>query len=85
MDWETLVVAMFGWQVIGFLTLMLLAVKVSFIGKCTNFDFFMPTYIYEHCKVNWFGAIILFLFVNLLCPVWSIGFWFYKLCTIGRK
>lgn len=85
MDFELLTYILFYWSILGFLALITLILKVHFIGDCPNCDFFMPTYIYKHCKVNWFGAAVLCLFINILCPVWSIGFWFYKLCTVGRK
>lgn len=81
-----LIISVFpAWNVLGFITLMVLGICFDFIGKCRNSDFFMPTYIYKHCRVNYFGAIMLCLFVNGLCPFWSLGFWFYKLCTVGRK
>lgn len=33
-------------------------------------------------KLNWFGVICLTIFVSLLCPAYTIGYWFYKLCTV---
>ena len=45
----------------------------------------IPTELYKHYKVNYFGCFWLTLFANLLCPLFTIGFWFYKLCTVGRK
>ena len=44
-----------------------------------------PLWIYEHYKVNWFGAMWLCIFYHLLAPVYAICYWFYKLCTIGRR
>ena len=38
-----------------------------------------------HESVNWFGAIILSLVFTALCPIGAICYWFYKLCTIGRR
>lgn len=40
---------------------------------------------YYHSSVNWFGAAVLCLVYNVLCPVGAIMYWFYKLCTVGRK
>ena len=87
MTWDVLVIAFFVWQAAGFLTLITLAFafNVEFISNCPNCDFFMPTYIYKHCRVNYFGTLMLCLFVNSICPAWSFVFWFYKLCTVGRK
>ncbi len=45
----------------------------------------IPIKLYKHYKINYFGCFWVTLFVNLLCPLFTIGFWFYKLCTIGRK
>ena len=53
--------------------------------NCIVFENLNPVYIYNNRRVNWFGAIMLTLFANLLCPLLSISFWFYKLCTIGRR
>ena len=47
--------------------------------------FFNPNVLYEHWKVNWFGAYFLgIIFTVLLVPI-SIWYWIYKLCTVGRK
>lgn len=48
-------------------------------------EFLNPVHIYRYTSVNWFGCILLTLFYNLLCPMLSVGYWLYKLCTIGRK
>lgn len=85
MNWELIIYLLLGWHIIGFISLVILAFNVDFIGKCPNCDFFMPTYIYKHCRVNYFGTLMMFLFLNILCPVCSFSFWFYKLCTVGRK
>lgn len=44
-----------------------------------------PIEIYKRCKVNYFGTVVLMLLSNLICPVVSIYYWLYKLCTVGRK
>ena len=45
-----------------------------------------PYYSYKyHERVNWFGAIMLSLLYTALCPIGAICYWFYKLCTIGRR
>jgi len=43
-----------------------------------------PIWQYRTRKVNWVGAILLSMFWNLLCPIISIVYWLYKICTIGR-
>ena len=71
------------WSVFGFLIFVTLFkdTKIDIDGL----DWLTPKWIYHNYNVNWFGTICLMLFFNLLCPFMSIGFWFYKLCTVGRK
>lgn len=45
-----------------------------------------PYYSYQYHKcVNWFGAIMLSLLYTALCPIGAVFYWFYKLCTVGRR
>ena len=53
--------------------------------KFDDFSYVNPIKIYKSYKVNYFGAAIICIIHNLLCPIGSIGYWFYKLCTFGRK
>lgn len=55
------------------------------LSEFDNFSFMNPIKIYKTYKVNYFGAAIICIIYNLLCPIGSIGYWFYKLCTVGRK
>lgn len=51
-----------------------------------SFGYLNPFFLYYyHSDLNWFGVICLGLFYNLLCPLITIAYWLYKLCTIGRK
>ena len=44
-----------------------------------------PIAIYKNQKLNVFGCIVLTLLGNiLLCPA-APFYWFYKLCTVGRR
>ena len=38
-----------------------------------------------HQDVNWFGAIMLSLSYTALFPIGAVCYWFYKLCTVGRR
>ena len=50
------------------------------------FDFLNPISNYKTwTSMNWFGVIFWTLFFNLICPVIAICYWFWKLCTVGRK
>ena len=49
------------------------------------FDLYNPCCAYDAYKVNWFGAIMISLVYTILCPLGAVCYWFYKLCTVGRK
>ena len=72
------------WSGVGGLILVSIAEYDKTLNSCKNSDFFSPLWIYNNYNVNWFGSAMLCLLFNILCPIWAIGFWFYKLCTIGR-
>ena len=54
------------------------------LSKFDDLSFMNPIKIYKTYKVNYFGAALICIIYNLLCPIGSIGYWFYKLCTFGR-
>ena len=57
---------------------------ICIIGEFHSFDFLNPIWIYRDNRVNIFGAAVLCLSANIVCPIISICYWFYKLCTVGR-
>jgi hypothetical protein len=44
-----------------------------------------PNWIYNHTKTNWFGTICLTILANVAFGPTALCYWFYKLCTVGRK
>lgn len=48
-------------------------------------EFMNPIWWYRNYLVNPFGAVMCALGFTILCPVGAIGYWFYKLCTVGRR
>lgn len=46
---------------------------------------FNPIQVYKSYKVNWFGCIMLVLLAHTLFLIMAVVYWFYKLCTVGRK
>ena len=46
---------------------------------------FNPIQVYKSYKVNWFGCIMLVLLAHTLFLIMAIVYWFYRLCTVGRK
>ena len=44
-----------------------------------------PIVIYNNVSVNWFGCIVLTILAHIAAGPWAVFYWFYKLCTVGRK
>ena len=71
------------WIICGGLSSLLLFDAYSSFG---SFEYLNPLFLYDyHSNLNWFGVLYLTLLYSLLCPLVTIGYWFYKLCTVGRK
>ena len=72
----------FVWKFIGVIVYLFLTVYTPVDG----FELVNPYHVYKyHKRLNWFGAIIVSVFYTALCPVGTVCYWFYKLCTVGRK
>ena len=83
---KLLMIGFVCWQVVGGLFWLITAMKGK--GACSNCDgveFVNPIWIYKHYKVNYFGWLMMTILYNLVCPMISFCYWFYKLCTVGRK
>lgn len=72
------------WHIIGSLVIGMHS-NYGVLKAAIGLEFFNPCFIYKHAHVNWFGAIMLTIFYNVLLPVCSVCYWFYVLCTVGRK
>ena len=59
--------------------------NISTPGCAPAWGFLNPYYLKKYTPVNWFGAIFVALICNLICPIASIGYWIFVLCTIGGK
>lgn len=82
---ETLILIALGHNLLGCIFMLLFCSEFYTYTTEVNFEKLNPRYIYSNYRLNWFGTIMLFLFGNLLCPIGSIIYWFYKLCTVGRR
>ena len=51
------------------------------IGVC----FCNPKWIYNHTETNWFGTTCLTILANVVFGPSALCYWFYKLCTVGRR
>lgn len=73
--------------------IILIIIFVSFIdtiilvlNDISDFSFFNPICNYKNwSSMNWFGVIFFTLLLNIAFPVYAFGYWFYKLCTVGRN
>lgn len=82
----TIIGIIMAWQVLGLLAYgLIICCGAQHIEYADGLEFLNPIYIYEQVRVNWFGAIMVMLFYTALCPLAAICYWFYKLCTVGRR
>lgn len=44
-----------------------------------------PKWVYNHTKTNWFGTALLTILSNVAFGPSALCYWFYKLCTVGRR
>ena len=77
----TIIFCALAWSLCGTLFLGIVGV----LDKFDDYSFLNPIKIYKTYHVNYFGAALICIVYNFLCPIGSIGYWFYKLCTFGRK
>lgn len=77
------------WNIFGSTALMIAIIVeeggIGALGMAKGWEFVNPIHIYKYNRVNWFGAVLIALIYNALSPIGSICYWFYKLCTVGRK
>jgi hypothetical protein len=78
---EKIIILFILWNAIG---IFILGFSAR-IGYAIEVQRLNPIHIYKDRRVNWFGCFWLTLMFNLLCPVLTFSYWFYKLCTVGRK
>jgi hypothetical protein len=74
---------LFIWNLLGSLGVGMIIDSIFLEGNM--WDIMNPYRVRQNSKVNWFGAVIVSLLCTVLCPVWALCYWFYFLCTIGRK
>lgn len=77
--------ALVVWSLIGACALVAVIDISVGLAAVEGFEFVNPRWIYKHFRLNYFGVAIVTLLLNLFCPFGSVGYWFYKLCTVGRK
>ena len=78
---------MIAWHILGLLIISVISefTDVSFSSPAEVIKFVNPSFVYKPSCVNWFGAILLTVLYSLMIPILTACYWFYKLCTVGRK
>lgn len=89
MNLKALIITLIVWNTLGLIILSACQDaqqnESGALGQSRGWEFVNPLYIYKHNHVNWFGAIVVALLYNLLCPAAALLYWFYKLCVVGRR
>lgn len=70
--------------VTGLVNLVIMAAS-SEAGAEVGLQWINPVVIYDNVHVNWFGCIVLTILAHTIAGPWTCLYWFYKLCTVGRK
>ena len=87
MDMMTIIAILFAWNMIGFVVYA--GIQLDATWHTDDYHLLNPREIYELWDVNCFGCVLLTLIFNLLCPAWSMVYWFSKfmkfICTVGRR
>lgn len=75
------------WNIVGVLIMTILTTNLSRLGYAENI--LSPVWIYNKWKLNYFGVALVCIFLNLLCPIWTVCVWGIKflnfICTVGRR
>jgi len=73
--------------IVGYIVLT--SILLIMIMFCSEFEIGLqwvnPIVIYDNVPVNWFGCIVLTILAHIAAGPWVVFYWFYKLCTVGRK
>lgn len=78
-DWIVVILA--AYMVVTFISdIMILA-----DGFISPSEMLNPITIYKETRVNVFGCIMLTIFGHFVMPWVAPFYWFYKLCTVGRR
>ena len=82
-----LFLVIFVWSALGMVVVipMICIDGGGAVGMAEGMEFVNPLFVYKYSHVNWFGALVLATFYGLISPMATVAYWFYKLCTVGRR
>ena len=67
------------------ITQCIVGVLINSTWICRGLTFLQPDIIYHNTKLNYFGVGVVCLVLNLFYLPMALCYWFYKLCTVGRR
>lgn len=65
--------------------MVIVAFSIEYNWVCVGLTFLQPDVIYHNTKLNYFGVGVVCLALNLFFLPMALCYWFYKLCTVGRR
>lgn len=68
-----------------FIDVFINVILLPFLSIADMETSFNPIRVYKENNVNWFGCIMLVLLAHISFLPIAIIYWFYKLCTFGRR
>lgn len=81
----TIVLIIIAIFVYAFISFACIACPIAIACNADGFEFLNPIIIYNTIKVNIFGTILITILLNTILAPYAIGYWVYKVCTVGRK
>jgi hypothetical protein len=74
-----------GGGILWIITQCVVAATMETVWVCSGLSFLRPDIIYHNTKLNYFGTGVACLALNLFFLPMALCYWFYKLCTVGRR
>lgn len=67
------------------IAMVIVAFLIEYNWVYAGLTFLQPDVIYHNTKLNYFGVGVVCLALNLFFLPMALCYWFYKLCTVGRR
>ena len=80
-----MIAAIFCGFLCWFIIQCMVGIVISGVWISQGLAFLRPDIIYYNTRLNYFGVGIVCLVLNLLFLPMALCYWFYKLCTVGRR
>lgn len=81
-----LILLAIAWHLFGCFVIAICSMfDTRIIRNAEGLEIVNPEYIWKQTYLNAFGCCVVALFFAILVPIGAAGYWFYKLCIVGRK